>query len=68
MKITLDSTGVAAVDKEYHWLPMSTCPLHTKVQLKGKGGLAIYSEYDGKDPFWVGWARLPTDKKENTNE
>lgn len=64
--IKLDSTATTAVDKEYHWLPMSTCPRGCKVQLKGAGGVAQYGHYTGKpdDDFWAGWAPLPTDKKD----
>jgi hypothetical protein len=64
MTVNLDSTGAAATDKSYHWLPIETCPLGVKVQLKGKGGVAVYGTYSSKDSFWVGWAPLPTEKKE----
>jgi len=57
---TLDSTGVAAVDPSYFWQPMSTCPRSAKVQLRGKGGVAVYGQYHGeRDCFWTGWAPLP---------
>lgn len=57
VKITASKVGV---DPDYHWQPMTTCPLHTKLQLLGKGGLPTYGKWDGKDPFIVGWARIPT--------
>ena len=62
----LDSTKTTAVDRNYHWQPMSTCPRGIKVQLKGKGGVAVYGQYTGKDDddFWQGWAPLPTTKKD----
>jgi len=58
------STNAVAVDRGYEWQPMSTCPRGVKVQLLGKGGVAIYGMYDGKDPFWEGWAPIPSRPKE----
>ena len=49
-----------AVDKNYHWQPMSTCPVNSKVQLLGQGGLPSYGKWDGKDSFYVGWQLIPT--------
>ena len=57
---TIDSTRTAAVDNRYHWQPMSTCPRGTKVQLLTRYGCAIYGAWTGKDPFYEGWAPLPT--------
>ena len=48
-----------AVDQAYYWQPMATCPCGTKVQLLGAGGLATHGQYDGKNPFWLGWTPLP---------
>jgi hypothetical protein len=59
-----DSTGVAVVDPNYYWQPMDTCPLAHKVQLRGGGGVAVYSSYDGKSKWWTGWAPLPVERKE----
>ncbi len=67
MTLNLDSTRSTAVDRDYHWRSMDTCPLGVKVQLKGMGGVAVYGQYSPKDDFWVGWAPLPTTKKEGTN-
>lgn len=53
--------GTVAVDHEYFWQPMDTCPRGVKVQLKGAGGVAVYSTWDGKSKFWTGWAPLPTE-------
>jgi hypothetical protein len=49
----------AAVDHSYFWRDMRTCPLGTKVQLLGRGGVAAYGKWNGKDDFWVGWAPMP---------
>lgn len=48
------------VDSGYHWQPMSTCPVNSKVQLLGKGGMPGYGKWDGKNDFYVGWAPIPT--------
>ncbi len=66
MKVTtpnetgLDSTHQAAVDREYHWRSMSTCPPGTKVQLLTGYGCAIYGQWNGRDTAFEGWAPLPT--------
>lgn len=49
----------AAVDQDYFWLPIDTCPHGVKVQLLGKGGVAIYGQFTGKEDFFVGWAPVP---------
>lgn len=54
------TSSKVAVDPDYHWQPMSTCPLHTKVQLLSKAGLPSYGNWDGKDTFYVGWQLVPT--------
>jgi len=56
----LNSERTVAVDREYHWSPITSCPRGVKVQLLGKGGVAVYSPYNGKDTFWTHWAPLPT--------
>lgn len=48
-----------AVDGSYPWREMASCPRGVKVQLLGRGGVAVYSQYDGKSDFWRGWAPLP---------
>jgi len=53
------NTDAVAVDQNYFWQAMSTCPRAVKVQLLNIGGVAIYGTYDGKDPDWQGWAPLP---------
>lgn len=60
----IDSTGAAAVDHNYFWQPISTCPRGAKVQLLGKGGVAMYGSYTGKEKFYTHWAPLPKLKKE----
>lgn len=53
------SDGQAAVDLDYYWQPMETCPKNTKVQLLTIGGIAIYGSWNGRDPFYTDWAPLP---------
>jgi hypothetical protein len=60
----LDSTGTVAVDHHYFWLPIASGPRGVKVQLLGKGGVAMYGQYSGKDKFYTHWAPLPKIKKE----
>jgi len=59
MTTQLDSTGAAAVDHNYFWQPISTCPRGAKVQLLGQGGVAMYGTYQGKETFYTHWAPLP---------
>lgn len=59
----LDSTAIAAVDKGYSFIPIATAPRGAKVQLLGRGGVAVYGIYDG-NPFWIGWAPVPCIPKE----
>lgn len=59
------SDNTVAVDHGYYWnRDMGNCPRGVKVQLLGAGGVAVYSGYNGKDPFWVGWAPLPKQRKD----
>lgn len=59
MTVKLTSDKAAAVDQTYYWRPMQTCPLSAKVQLLGRGGVAVYGVYDGRSDWWQGWAPLP---------
>ena len=61
---TIDSTGAAAVDQNYFWQPIETCPRGVKVQLLGKGGVAMYGQCSVRDTFYTHWAPLPKLKKE----
>lgn len=48
-----------AVDPDYYWEHMETCPRGVEVQLLTKWGRGVTGFYDGKDPQFVGWARKP---------
>jgi hypothetical protein len=59
MSIEIDSTGAAAVDQDYFWKEIESCPRGVKVQLLSSGGVAMYGQYNGKDKFYTHWAPLP---------
>ena len=60
MTHTLNSDQTVAVAVDYFWLPMKDCPRGVKVQLRTKGGVAIYGQWRGNDEgFFVGWAPMP---------
>ncbi|MFM7009713.1 MAG: hypothetical protein ACKO0Z_10345 [Betaproteobacteria bacterium] len=65
MTVEINSARTVAVDREYYWQPMDTCPRGVKVQLLGAGGVAVYGQYHGKDPWWTHWAPLPVKPKED---
>jgi hypothetical protein len=62
----LDSTGTTAVDPNYFWQPIETCPRSVKVQLLSKAGVAVYGVLQNDDSFWTHWAALPKLKKDET--
>ena len=53
------NTSKVAVDQDYFWQRMDTCPRGVKVQLLGIGGVPAYGTFDGKNRFWSAWAPLP---------
>lgn len=59
MTTMLNRDRTVAVDPDYCWQPMPTCPVGVKVQLLGAGGVATYGHYARGDSFWQGWAPLP---------
>ena len=65
MTIEVNSSNTVAVDREYYWQPISTCPLGVKVQLLGAYGVAYYGTHTTKDDWPTHWAPLPALKKEN---
>lgn len=66
MTVEINSARTVAVDREYYWQPISTCPNGVKVQLLGRGGVAYYGTHHGKDPWPTHWAPLPSKPKDNT--
>lgn len=62
-QLQVDSTGAAMVDTAYYWQPIETCPRGVKVQLLGRGNVAVYGVWNGKDDFWTHWAALPKLRK-----
>ena len=59
MTLSKSTSKTVAVDQDYFWQPLDTCPLGVKVQLLGLGKVACYGLYSGKDTFWKAWAPLP---------
>lgn len=60
MQAKISSDGMAAVDPNYFWQPINTCPTGRKVQLINRAlGCAAYGVYSAKDTFWTHWAPLP---------
>jgi len=63
--MTIDSTGTTAVDNNYFWLPIATCPKGVKVQLIArKTGVAQYGKLEKGDTYYTHWAPLPKFKKD----
>lgn len=59
MNVKLTSDRAAAVDQDYFWRPLDTCPLSAKVQLLTLGGVAVYGQYSRGQQGYLGWAPLP---------
>lgn len=60
MTHTMNTEGTVAVAIDTYWLPINDdTPRGVKLQLLGKGGVATYAMWDGKNPFWTDWAPLP---------
>ncbi len=59
MTVKITSDRAAAVDQDYYWRPLHTCPLSTKVQLLTEGGVAVYGQYQPGVGGYLGWAPLP---------
>jgi hypothetical protein len=66
MSHDIDSLKAVAVDRDYCWRPIATCPTGVKVQLVNRqSGIAVYGVYRKKDGFWTHWAPLPVFRKED---
>ena len=59
MTVKITSDRAAAVDQDYFWRPLDTCPLSAKVQLLTAGGVAVYGHYSPDQTGYIGWAPLP---------
>lgn len=69
MQHEVDSSRSVAVDREYYWRPIATCPHGVKVQLINRMyGVAVYGQYRPKEAFWTHWAPLPVFRKENDEQ
>ena len=69
MQHDVDSSRSVAVDREYYWRPIASCPYGVKVQLINRMyGVAVYGQYRPKEKFWTHWAPLPVFRKENDEQ
>lgn len=59
MTVKLTNDRAAAVDQDYFWRSLETCPLSAKVQLLTQGGVAVYGQYSQGQTGYLGWAPLP---------
>jgi hypothetical protein len=59
MTVKVTANRAAAVDQNYFWQPLDTCPLSVKVQLLTTTGVAVYGQYSKDVKGYVGWAPLP---------
>lgn len=65
MTHTINSNRTVAVAVDYYWQPIDTnTPRGVKLQLLGKGGVAVYGTWNGKDPFYTHWAPVPKRRPE----
>ena len=58
MTVRVNNDGVA-VDQDYFWRPMESCPLSTKVQLLTLTGVAVYGAGSRNNLSYLAWAPLP---------
>lgn len=59
MSHSLNATRSVAVANDYYWQDMVDYPRGVKVQRLGRGGVAYYGIWNGRDTWPVGWAPLP---------
>lgn len=51
--------GEAAVDQDYFYRSMDSCPVGVKLILLNPGNVATIGYYQKCDTFWRGWSPLP---------
>jgi hypothetical protein len=66
--VTLNKDQTVAIDRDYYWRPIATCPAGVKVQLLNPGGVAVYGKYNGKERWFSHWAPLPSMLKPGDSE
>lgn len=60
MTHTINSNRTVAVATDYFWQPIGAdTPEGVKLQLLGKGGVAVYGTWNGKDTFYTHWVPVP---------
>ena len=69
MQSDFDNTRSVAVDREYYWRSIESCPHGVKVQLINRRyGVATYGQYSKKEGWWTHWAPLPVFRKDNDGQ
>jgi hypothetical protein len=59
MTHTINADKTVAVATDVYWMPITNAtPRGVKLQLLGRGGVAVYGIYHG-DKFFTHWAPLP---------
>ena len=59
MTHTINASQTVAVAVDTYWIPVcKNTPRGVKLQLLGKGGVAIYGIFNS-DAFWTHWCPLP---------
>ena len=68
MTHTLNAAKTVAVATDVYWIPIDeNTPRSVKVQLLGKGGVAVYGNVGSNaDEHWTHWCPLPKLLKETT--
>lgn len=60
MHVKVKQSEKIAVDHDYYYQPMSTCPTGCKVILLSQHGIAVLGQITHLDAnLWAGWAPLP---------
>jgi hypothetical protein len=66
MSHTLNKDQTVAVSTDYYWQKIGLdTPRGVKLQLLGIGGVAVYSQWDGKSRYWTHWAPCPRMPEDN---
>lgn len=69
MTYELNAEKTVAVDQTYFWRSIGPdTPRGVKLQLLGRGGVAVYGMYTGCNSFWIAWAPLPKVPPDLLNE
>lgn len=68
MNLRVNQTERVAVDPDYYYRPMSTCPRGCKVLLCTLNEVAVIGSWNGRDPQFIGWSPLPKIRRHNIED